>query len=81
MKTRRKLKSLEEISELEHGRSNVFCVSLREKYADRPVELEDVRGVARILKKGGLISQGITLSVRKHARTRGVWGHAPPGKF
>ena len=40
---RRKLKSLEEISELEHGSSNVFCDSLREKYADRPVELEDVR--------------------------------------
>ena len=34
---RRKLKSLEEISELEHGSSNVFCDSLREKYADRPV--------------------------------------------
>ena len=39
---RRKLKSLEEISELEHGSSNVFCDSLREKYVDRPVELEDV---------------------------------------
>ena len=40
---RRKLKSLEEIRELEHGSSNVFCDSLREKYADRPFELEDVR--------------------------------------
>ena len=40
---RRKLKSLEEINELEHGSSNVFCDSLREKYVDRPVELEDVK--------------------------------------
>ena len=42
-KRRRKLKSLEEIINLEHGSNEVFCDSLREKYVGRPGELEHVR--------------------------------------
>lgn len=39
---RRKLKSVDEISNLEQGSSSVFVDSFREKYADRPVELEHI---------------------------------------
>ena len=40
---RRRLKTIKDISNLEQGSSHVFYDSFREKYVDRPVELEHVK--------------------------------------